>query len=195
MVNIRSSSRFICFVLSALVFTVLAACAPAPTATPEVYQRISEGTLNAGDAIPVPTENVVLTVTGKIGAANSGESIEMDMPTIESVGLVDLRVHDPFDDKDVTFEGVLMSDLLALWKVPDDATNLDMIALNDYVVNVPISDIQSYPVIFAIKADGEYMPVSTRGPAMLVYPYGHFDFDQQIYNDRWIWQIKSINVQ
>ena len=151
--------------------------------------------MNAGDAIPVPTEDVVLTVTGKIGAANSGESIEMDMPTIESVGLVDFSVHDPFDDKDVTFEGVLMSDLLALWKVADDATNLEMIALNDYVVNVPISDIRSYPVLFAIKTDGEYMPVSTRGPAMLVYPYGHFDFDEQIYNDRWIWQIKSINVQ
>jgi hypothetical protein len=195
MFNIHLPRRIMSIAVFVLVFAALVGCAPAPTATPEVYQRISEGTLNAGDAIPEPTEDVVLTVTGNIGTANSGESIEMDMPTIESVGLVDLSVHDPFDDKDVTFEGVLMSDLLALWKVADDATNLEMIALNDYVVNVPISDIRSYPVIYAIKADGVYMPVSTRGPAMLVYPYGHIDFDEQIYNDRWIWQIKSINVQ
>jgi hypothetical protein len=195
MFTIRFSCREIILGLLLWVSMALAACAPAPTATPEIYQRVSEATLNAGDAIPAPAEDVVLTVTGNIGAANNGDQIEMDMPTIESVGLVDYRVRDPFDEKDVTFEGVLMSDLLALWKVADDATNLEMIALNDYVVNVPISDIHSYPVLFAIKADGEYMPVSTRGPAMLVYPYGHFDLDQQLYNDRWIWQIKSINVQ
>jgi hypothetical protein len=70
-----------------------------------------------------------------------------------------------------------------------------MVALNDYAVDVPLADLREYPVIFALQADGEYLPVSTRGPAMLVYPYNDFEFEQAVYNDYWIWQIKSIDVQ
>jgi hypothetical protein len=80
-------------------------------------------------------------------------------------------------------------------KVPADATEVEMIALNDYVVTIPLSDFKTWPVIFALKQDGEYMPVSTRGPGMLVYPYAQVEFDRQKYDDRWIWQIKSINVK
>jgi hypothetical protein len=39
------------------------------------------------------------------------------------------------------------------------------------------------------------MPVSTRGPSMLVFPYAHYDFDEAVYNNYWIWQLKQIDVQ
>jgi hypothetical protein len=92
--------------------------------------------------------------------------------------------------------GPLMSDLLALWGVSQDAVEtLNVVALNDYAVDVPAGDLWEYPVIFALQADGEYMPVSTRGPAMLVYPYADFDFDMDEYNSYWVWQIKTIDVQ
>lgn len=184
-------------ILSSLMALLIAACAPAtPTPAPApVYTVVEEGTLKAGSDIPAPEAETILTVTGKIGAANTGESIEMDLPTIESVGLVDYTVTDPFENKEITYRGVLMSDLLDLWEVPDDAKTLHMVALNDYAVDVPLADLRTYPVIFALQADGEYLPVSTRGPAMLVYPYDDFEFEQSVYNDYWIWQIKSIEVQ
>lgn len=179
-----------------LIILMAAACAPAATPTPSaaVYTVVSEGTLNAGSDIPVPEEGI-LTVTGKIGAANDGDAIVMDLAALEAVGLVDYTVTDPFENKEITYRGVLMSDLLALWGVPDDATTLHMVALNDYAVDVPLSEVRKYPVVFALQADGEYLPVSTRGPAMLVFPYDDFEFEQQVYNDYWIWQIKSIDVQ
>jgi hypothetical protein len=175
------------------VFTI-AAC----TSTPKpdaIYQRVSDVKLKAGDSIPAPKDSAVLSVTGRIGTKNSGDSIQMDMATIESVGLVDYKVNDPFEKRPTVFRGVLMSDLLDLWKVDKDATTLEMIALNDYKVDVPISDLRQYPVFFAVQQDGKYMPVSTRGPAMLVYPYDNFTFDRKKYDDFWIWQIKSINVK
>jgi hypothetical protein len=88
-----------------------------------------------------------------------------------------------------------MSDLLDIWQVGEDATILHMVALNDYAVDVPLADLREYPVIFALQADGAYMPIATRGPAMLVYPYDDFEFDTAIYNDYWIWQIKAIDVR
>jgi hypothetical protein len=139
-------------------------------------------------------------VTGNIGNPNQGDAIVMDLASIEMVGEVEYRVVDPFreegDDEEVVFRGPLMSDLLALWGVSqDDVETLNVVALNDYAVDVPAGDLWEYPVIFALQADGEYMPVSTRGPAMLVYPYADFDFDMDEYNSYWVWQIKTIDVQ
>jgi hypothetical protein len=183
--------------LTCLLAVLFAACTPQePTTTEPVYTVISEGTLNAGDAIPVPTGEVILTVTGNIGTTNVDDTIQMDIATIESVGQVDYTVDDPFENnRSVTFRGVLMSDLLNLWQVGEDATTLHVVALNDYAVDVPIADLRTYPVIFALQADGEYMPIATRGPAMLVYPYNDFEFEVAIYNDYWAWQIKSIEVR
>lgn len=177
-----------------LAVAVVAACSPAPAAS-TVYKRVTDAKIKAGDAIPAPKGDVVLTVDGKIGTKNAGDTIQMDMPTIESAGLVDYKVTDPFEKVPTVFRGVLMSDLLDLWKVDSSATTLTMVALNDYKVDVPISDLRKYPVIFAVQQDGNYMPVATRGPAMLVYPYDNFQFDRQKYDDFWIWQIKSITVK
>lgn len=159
-----------------------------------VYTIVTEGTLKPGDSIPVPESGAILTITGSVSNFNVDESIVMDIPTIESVGVVSYTVTDPFEETKVTYTGVLMSDLLKVWGVDDSATTLSVLALNDYQVEVPIKDVRDYPVIFAMKSDGEYMPISTRGPAMLVFPYDDFEFDKALYNDYWAWQIKSIDV-
>lgn len=177
-----------------LVAALMAACSSGTT-DQSFYSRVSETTLQAGDALPAPTGEVILTVTGKIGVTNADNAIEMDRDMIEAVGQFEYRVTDPFESVDRVYRGPLMSDLLALWQVPADATHIEVSALDDYIVTVAIADLRNYPVLFALQQDGEYMPISTRGPAMLVFPYNNFEFDQQIYNDYWAWQIKSIDVQ
>jgi hypothetical protein len=183
-------------VMILVVFALLlTACSPTAAEATPAYTVVSEASLAAGDAIPVPSGDVILTVTGKIGTTNVDDSIQMDIATIESLGQVDYTLTDPFDEVQITFRGVLMSKLLDVWQVAEDATTLNIVALNDYAIDVPISDLRTYPVIFALQANGEYMPVSTRGPAMLVYPYGEYELDPAVYNDFWIWQIKSIEVR
>ena len=173
---------------------VIAACSPS-TATPTpIYQRVSDAKLKAGDTLPALTGDVILTVTGKIGTTNGDKQIVMDRDMIESVGQVEYKVTDPFETKDYVYRGPLMSDLLDLWKVSSDATTMQVIALDDYAVKVPIADLRKYPVLFALQQDGQYMPVSTRGPAMLVFPYNNFEFNQTVYNDYWAWQIKAIDI-
>lgn len=174
---------------------LLGACSPTEADPTPAYRIVSERSLTAGEDIPAPSSEVVLTVTGKIGTSNVDETIQMDIATIEALGQVDYTVNDPFETVETTFRGVLMSDLLDLWQVAEDATTLHIVALNDYAIDVPIEDLRRYPVILALQANGDYMPVSTRGPAMLVYPYGEYEFDTAVYNDYWIWQIKSVDVR
>jgi hypothetical protein len=182
-----------------LLSLALAGCTPAaPTVTPtSVFTTVSQAALKKGDSIPVPKDDVILTVTGLTETRNveADKSIQMDLKTLESIGLVEYTVTDPFERKEITYRGVMMSDLLDVMQVSSTAKTLHMVALNDYSIDVPLEDMRKYPVIFALQADGEYMPVSTRGPAMLVYPYDDFTFDQSIYNDYWIWQIASIDVR
>jgi len=191
------------FLLFLSVLMILAACssnaedeAPAASSTP-VYTIISEGSLAPGDSIPTPEDEtaVILTVTGKVSNTNQEDSIVMDIATIESLGVVEYTVTDPFEETDVTYRGVLLNTLLDVWQVDEDATTLSVLALNDYLAEIPLASLQDYPVIFAMQQDGAYMPIATRGPAMLVFPYNDFEFDQSLYNDYWVWQIKSIEVK
>jgi len=167
-------------VMAGLVAMVGCATAPDPST---IYTRVSEATLKAGDSIPAPTGDTILTVTGKIGTTNSDDTIVMDLATIESAGEVTYEVTDPFEGNKVVFRGPLTSDLLDIWQVSPDATTLHVIALNDDVVDVPIAELRKYPVVFALQQDGQYMPIETRGPAMLVFPYDDFEFDKNLYNN------------
>jgi hypothetical protein len=180
---------------SLLIAVTLVSCNSASNSPTQFYTRITEAKLKAGAAIPQPSDKVILKVTGKIGADNGAGAISMDLATIESVGVVEFKVSDPFKKKSITYRGVFISDLLDLWQVKPEATKLHLVALNDYAVDVPIADLRKYQVLFALQADGQYMPVEDRGPAMLVFPYDNFTLDHLVYDSYWIWQIASIDVQ
>ncbi|NER82939.1 MAG: molybdopterin-dependent oxidoreductase [Leptolyngbya sp. SIO1D8] len=179
----------ICF----LLFGAIIGCSTQPDFD-SVYTQINDSSLAIGQAIPRPQESVILTISGQLGTTNDGETIVMDIPTLESVGLVEYTVEDPFEKEDHTFTGVLMKDLLELWQVSPEATVINITALNDYQIDVPINLVREYPVIFALKQNGEYMTPDYRGPAMLVFPYDHYKFDPGT-DSFWVWQIKSIEVE
>lgn len=161
----------------------------------DVYTKVTEATLQAGDAIPTPEQDAVLTVNGKIGTSNTADAIVMDRATIEKVGLVEYTVQDPFADHAITYRGVLMRDLLALWQVPKNAETVQLTALNDYQVDIPVADFYQYPILYAMQADGVYMEPDYQGPAMLVFPVDDYQFDKITVRRRWIWQIKTIEIE
>lgn len=174
----------------------LAACAPAAVVEPTpVYTRVTDATLTAGEDVPAPTGDSILTMTGKIGTTNVDDTLQMGLATIESIGLIDYTVLDPFDNVEVTYQGILMSSLLDVAQVPADATTMHLVALNDYSVDIPIADVRQYPVMLAVRSNGAYMDVAARGPSMIVFPYDDFEFDKNRYNEYWIWQLRSIEFQ
>jgi hypothetical protein len=97
----------------------------------------------------------------------------------------------PFMPGKTTFDGVLLRDLLKAAGVT--SPKLVMTALNDYSVEVPLSDATNYDVIVAYKVDGKYMRVRDKGPFWLVYP---LDQNAELQNEatatKMIWQMKTI---
>jgi hypothetical protein len=161
-----------------------------------VYDVISPGTLSPGRPIPPPTEPVVLTVRGRLGLAHAEAGVTLDMPTLERIGLIRFTTPTAWTDGLVTFEGVLLSRLLEVLTVPGDVTALTMTALNDYQVAIPVADVRTWPVIIALKRDGQYMSIRNKGPLWVVYPRHAFpELEQAKHNPKWIWQLKEIVIR
>ncbi len=194
------SLRVLFFILIAVA---VAACGgnaePPKDATPQydqVYKRVTDATIKPGDAVPAPTGDVILTFTGSVGTTNVGDTLQFDMETLEKLGLVEYATNDhQAEGKVVTFQGVLLKDLLAVAKIPEGTTNLHMIALNDYAVDFPVSEVGLYPVVLATKVDGERMSVEHYGPTRIVYPADHYKLDPAQNDPLWIWQLATIEVK
>ena len=163
------------------------AAAPDPS-TPRV---VDAGTLAAGGKISLPKGEVVLTVTGDIGTANKGKKLELDLASLEKMRQVQVEAAEPFLKRRVTFEGVLLSDLLKVAGVPDSASTVSLTALDDYKVDFKLSDVRSSQMLLATKADGKHMPVDRSGPIRVVFP----DASKLGRNpDLWIWSVSTLKV-
>lgn len=190
--------RTLVAILLLVALTATACGTAAGGATPDApgFTRLTAADLTAGDAVPAPTGDVVLTITGAITTHNAAEALELDLATLERIGMVEYAVDDRQAlGRRVTFQGILLRDLLAVAGIQGSATTLGMTALNDYAVDVPVQDAIDLPVLLATRADQQRMPVAEYGPTRIVYPYRSHDLEPVLYDPRWIWQLASIDVR
>lgn len=145
------------------------------------------------DGLALPTERVILTVSGKIAAINTGDGARFDRPMLESLGWFGFTTRTPWYDEPMRFDGVKMSVLMQALGASGESVIAT--ALNDYETRIPLSDFASFDVILALKRNGEYMTVRDKGPLFIVYP---FDSDptllSQKYYGRCAWQLARLTV-
>ncbi len=181
----------------AFAFLALTASAAISDARASTYDVVSEPTLTPGSPIPAPRGPVVLRISGKIASVSGGEGeIAFDMPTLERLGMVRFTTPTNWTQGPTTFEGVLLSRVLEAVGADPSATTLTMTALNDYAAPVPAADATEWPVMLAVKENGQYMSVREHGPIWVVYPQHAFpELGTNDYLSRWVWQLAKIDVQ
>src|SRR5262245_54160035 len=180
--------------IGALLLTSMSACG-AESKVDLGFTTISTGTIAPNDSIPPPTGPVVLSLSGKIGVTNVADRLDLDMDTLERLGLIEFAVDDPYLKRSTTYQGVMLKRLLDVAKVPQDATTLHAVALNDYATDVPIEPVRTWPVMLATKRDGQRMPVSDKGPIEIIFPYNSFKIDPTTFDPMWVWQLRSFEVR
>jgi hypothetical protein len=145
-------------------------------------------------SLPKPQGDPILTISGNIANTNEGNTAELDMAMLESIGMVTIRSQTPWYENPVEFEGVSMKALMDY--VGAEGTDVTVTALNDYQSTVPMVDFDQFNTVLAMKRDGELMPVRDKGPLWLVYPYDTSpELNTDKYFSRSVWQIKAITVQ
>jgi hypothetical protein len=88
----------------------------------------------------------------------------------------------------------LLRDVLAAAKA--SGRTLKALALNDYQTSIPADDAQKFDVILAHKMNGQDIPVKTKGPLFIVYPFdAKPELRSTVYFERSAWQLKSLNVE
>ena len=135
-----------------------------------------------------------MTITGKIERRNSAQGALFDRQMLENLGLEKLRTSSDWTNGVVEFEGVLARAVLAAVGARGKVALAS--ALNDYQVEIPISDFEDYPVLFALKMNGEELKVRDRGPIWIVYPRDQYsELRNERINARWVWQLSGLAVE
>ncbi|TVP94828.1 MAG: hypothetical protein EA338_12540 [Roseinatronobacter sp.] len=140
--------------------------------------------------IAVAADQPILTLTGAV----------QDAPlTLSRDDLLELPQHDLVTSTTVTdgtphFEGFLIRDLLAAHQAEGEVVVAR--ALNDYQMEIPLSDFDEFDVIGALSMDGAPLSPRDKGPIWIVYPRDdHRELQDIRYDTRWVWQLVSLHVQ
>jgi hypothetical protein len=145
-------------------------------------------------ALPVPKGRVVLTISGRIGLRNAGETARFDMDMLAAMPQHSFSTKTPWYPTACKFTGPLLRDVLAA--AGAHGRTLRAIALNDYRVELPVEDASRYSVLLARLLDDKPMSVREKGPLFIIYP---FDADETLRSERYYsrsaWQLKVIEVE
>ena len=104
----------------------------------------------------------MLEVSGKITVTNDGDKAAFELAMLEAVGISKTKTSTAWTEGQPQFEGVMLKTLLERLGATGDT--IEAVALNDYKVQIPVSDFIRYPVILAYRMNGEQLKVREKGP-------------------------------
>lgn len=144
--------------------------------------------------LPMPSGEVVLTVSGRIDATNSGDLAVLDVAALEAMGPVNFETTTIWTDGVQTFRGVPLATLME--RLGAEGEMISASALNDYTVEIPLTDAVEGGPIVAFEQNGKQLSVRDKGPLWIVYPYdSRTDYQAEVIYARSIWQLARIEVK
>lgn len=147
----------------------------------------------AAEDLPAPTGEILLTVTGEIQAKNQGDTAVFDAEMLKALGEVSFETSTPWTDGIQTFTGVSLHRLMEELGVTEGT--LKATAVNDYAIDIPVSDAVDGGPILAYLQNGEPMSVREKGPLWVVYPYDlKTEYQTEVTFSRSIWQLVRLDV-
>ncbi len=142
---------------------------------------------------PASAGNTVLTLRNATAIGN--QEVRLSEGDLLGLPQVTIRTHTEFTDGEVEFVGPLARDVLDLIAA-GTATTAHMVAVNQYAVDIPISDFADFDVIFALYADGNRLSLRDKGPIWVMYPLDqHEELQDSLYNVRLIWQLTEVELR
>lgn len=165
------------------LLVLLGTAAPPPATAQDLAQDLA-----------VPQGRVILTISGRIDHSNGKGIAAFDRAMLEAMPTTTIDTMTPWTDGVARFEGPLARDLMK--RVGARGSRLRATALNDYAVDIPIEDIERYPVILAMKMNGEVLSTRSKGPLWIIYPWSDQpELRNEVIYGRSIWQIEELTVR
>lgn len=138
-------------------------------------------------------DEVLLTISSK--KPDSAFSIAYTRAELNAMPQKQIRTATEWTDGRPVFQGPLARDIIANVAGRGE-TIVNAIAINDYSVEIPLSDFERYDVILALTMDGRELSLRDRGPIWIVYPRDdHEELHDPAFNARWIWQLDRLELR
>ena len=155
---------------------------------------IANTSILAAEKLPQPTGPIILTITGNIERTNAPGSAEFDRTMLERLGVTRIRTSTSWTDGKPEFAGVLARDVLKA--VGARGKTIKATALNDYSLDISVSEFDDYRVLFAMDMDGIELTARDKGPIWIVYPRdNHSELQSANADTKWIWQLTRLEVK
>ncbi len=139
------------------------------------------------DGVPTVTGDVVLTVTDATDAA-----VDWDLDTLAMLEQQQLTIVEPFIEEEHTYTGPLWADVLRASGIDLDADHtIELVALDDYVAEIPTDAETLDRAVLAHLVDGDPIAIEDGGPIRLVYPPDNPASENA---NNWIWSIRTARV-
>ncbi|WP_298860692.1 molybdopterin-dependent oxidoreductase [uncultured Sulfitobacter sp.] len=146
----------------------------------------------AGDMV-TPTGEVMLSVSGNLNQTNADGAALLDLEMLQALDQTIIETSTIWTEGKQTFEGVSLAVLVEALGITGGT--LRATAINDYTVEVPLTDAVEGGPIVAYRLNGETMSVRDKGPLWLVYPYDdNSDYRTEVVYSRSIWQLDRIEA-
>ena len=143
--------------------------------------------------LSTPKGEVVLTVSGDIEVTNTENAAEFDLEMLRSLEPRTITTSTIWTTGKQEFKGVSLSALVAALGAEGQA--IEATALNDYMIEIPASDLSEDGPIIAYENNGSPMSIRDKGPLWIIYPYDDSPvFQSEVIYARSIWQLDRITV-
>ncbi|MGV2112169.1 molybdopterin-dependent oxidoreductase [Agrobacterium salinitolerans] len=142
-----------------------------------------------------PSGETILTISGEISQENTSDSkYALDLAMLDTMPQREFSTSTIWTKGKITYRGVQLKTLLD--QLGAKGKTLHMIAINDYAVDVPVTDAVDGGPILATHANGKPLSVREKGPVWLIYPFDDKpEYRSEVIYSRAIWQLKAIEVR
>ena len=125
-------------------------------------------------------------------------SRQYDLSQLKTLGEAEFSTSTVWTEGIHRFTGVPLAHVLAdagIESGPNTEGSVTATAVNDYAIDIPLSQVgPEYPLV-AYMVDGAEMSVRDKGPLWIVYPYdSSSDYRTEVIYSRSIWQLNRLSM-
>ena len=129
----------------------------------------------------------------RVTGTSNPEPIDFDLEMLMALDATTIETTTIWTEGPQVFQGVALNVLMDTLGVTEGT--LLATAINDYTVEIPMSDAVAGGPIVAYKSNGAAMSVRDKGPLWVIYPYdSSAAYRSEVIYSRSIWQLDRIEI-
>ncbi|WP_120501146.1 molybdopterin-dependent oxidoreductase [Roseovarius sp. EL26] len=150
--------------------------------------------LSPASSLSQETEEILLTIQIQTDGNSKNRTIDFTRADLMDFPDTTVTTTTIWTDGEQTFTGVQIQALLQHLNI--QSAQLELVAENEYSIEVPAADFYEDTAVLAYARNGEVMTLRENGPLWLVYDYdSDAKYRTEFYYLRSIWQLTKIMVK